>query len=401
VLRPERLSEPSGRGATGLLLATWALVACGSLAPPVPDEPEATARPAAPRLRSSRYGGPSDPVTLTDIERASALVAAGCRIDPRLVLAARAHARELSSSGGERTAADLDHLRFGILATGGTDYRFQPFISTVDEAGREALARFVRQRGSGWSHCGVGASGGVLVWIGVERAIEIDAVPIHPPAGQTQRITGRVLDSRIRRVEAFLGLPDGGVVRLHVRGGAGSFEIDVTPDRPGRNDLELLVDDGGGPEVAALLPLWIEVEPDRRPVVFQEPRATDQRLPGELLYGLIDEARRRSGLEPLSRDAALETLAGSHSADMAERGFFGHVSPSTGSLADRLAARGLRPAESAENVARSGSVWRAHRNLLQSPSHRMHLIEPRYTHLGVGVARDGDEVWVTEVFARW
>jgi hypothetical protein len=398
VLRPERLSRSPAAGAWPLLVA---LAACGSLPPAAPEEPAAPVAPAGLPARADHYGGPFDPAPLTDPERESALIAAGCRIDPRLVLAARAHARELTSSDGVRSEADLDHLRFGVLLVGGTDYRIQPFVATADGTGRKALSGFVRQRGSRWSHCGVGVCGDLLVWIGVERALELDAVPVAPPAGRPVRIVGRVIDPRIRRVEAFLGLPGGGVLRLQVRGGAGPFEVDLPPLGPGRHDLELLMDDGGGPEVAALLPLWIGVEPDRRPVVFQEPTIAEARPPAELLYELIGDFRRRAGLQPLRRDAGLEELALAHSSEMAREAFFGHVSPATGALADRLAARGLRPAESAENVARSGSVWRVHRNLLQSPSHRLHLIDQRFTHVGIGAVRDGGDVIVTEVFARW
>jgi uncharacterized protein YkwD len=383
-----------------LLPLLIALAACGSLPGPVQEEPGAPAGEEPPPPRVDHYGGPADPAPLTAAERELARVAPGCRIDPRLVLAARTHARELAAGGGARSGADLDHLRFGVLAAGGTDYRIQPLVATADAAGRAALEAFALQRGAHWSHCGVGLEGGLLVWIGVERALELCAVPVAPPAGRAVRVAGRVIDARVRRVEAYLGMPGGEVRQLPVRGSEG-FEIDLPAGAPGRHELELLADDGRGAEVAALLPLWVGVEPDRRPLVFQEPSDFGGRDPAGILYELIGEVRRRAALRPLRRDTALEELALAHSAEMAKEGFFGHVSPATGALRDRLAARGLRPAVSAENVARSRSVFRAHRNLVQSPSHRVHLIDPRFTHVGVGVAPDGDDVIVTEVFARW
>ncbi|HUT77302.1 MAG TPA: CAP domain-containing protein [Polyangia bacterium] len=400
MLRPERLSEPPSGGILGPLLAIAVLAACGPGTLPAPATPPADVEPAGQRPRAGLYGGPADPVALTADEAELARLATGCQPDPRLVIAARAHADDLASSGLPRSTADLDHLRFGILAAGGFDYRIQPFIATADAAGREALAGFVGQRGASWTHFGVGILGGVLVWIGVDRPLELDAVPIRFPQGRGTQVTGRVLDPRVARVTAFLGLPDGSVGRLAVSGGS-PFSIDIPQGSAGRHDLELLVDTGRGPEVAVLLPLYLGCEPERRPVVFQEPPDSGAREPARLLYELIGEVRRRAGLEPLRRDITLEALARAHSAEMIERGFFGHVSPATGSLAERLAAQGLRPTASAENVARAGSAWRAHRNLLQSPSHRMHLIDPRFTHVGVGAARDGDDVIVTEVFARW
>ena len=90
-----------------------------------------------------------------------------------------------------------------------------------------------------------------------------------------------------------------------------------------------------------------------------------------LLFDYLAAARKRAGLRPISRDTRLDRVARAHSREMAERGFFGHVSPYRGALAKRLARGGLSPLRCAENVARSVTPLRIHRNLMQSPSHRL------------------------------
>ena len=60
-----------------------------------------------------------------------------------------------------------------------------------------------------------------------------------------------------------------------------------------------------------------------------------------------------------------------------------------------LAATGARAA--AENVGVGPSVEAVHRGLLASPGHLTNLVGP-YTHVGVGVARNGDRVFVVQLF---
>ena len=51
-----------------------------------------------------------------------------------------------------------------------------------------------------------------------------------------------------------------------------------------------------------------------------------------------------------------------------------------------------------ENLAMAGSVDEAHRLLMQSASHRATLLDGRYSHIGVGVATNGNRVFVVQVF---
>ncbi len=59
------------------------------------------------------------------------------------------------------------------------------------------------------------------------------------------------------------------------------------------------------------------------------------------LLSLLNQARQKLNYQPVIQLDILNTMAGSHSADMAKDNFFGHNSPSYGSQAQRAAAKGL------------------------------------------------------------
>ena len=53
-----------------------------------------------------------------------------------------------------------------------------------------------------------------------------------------------------------------------------------------------------------------------------------------------------------------------------------------------------------ENVGYGGSVDRLHAAFMASPGHRANILEPAYTHIGLGVVVDGSTMWVAEVFMQ-
>lgn len=100
-----------------------------------------------------------------------------------------------------------------------------------------------------------------------------------------------------------------------------------------------------------------------------------------------------------------------HSGDMLARGFFSHVNPDGLSASQRLPhgyAQVLK--QSGENIW-MGSGQNTHdprylartimTTLLGSPGHRQNLLDPGYTHMGVGVAAWGQEVRATQIFGQF
>ena len=126
----------------------------------------------------------------------------------------------------------------------------------------------------------------------------------------------------------------------------------------------------------------------------------DERAEQEM-FDLVNQERTQRGIGALTYDAALQSVARSHSREMLDLGYFSHTSPNTGTLADRLATAGIGYTQAGENLAYAPSTSVAHRGLMQSEGHRANILEPSFQRLGIGVfsAPDGT-IMVTQVFAR-
>jgi uncharacterized protein YkwD len=124
---------------------------------------------------------------------------------------------------------------------------------------------------------------------------------------------------------------------------------------------------------------------------------------------LTNEARRKDHLPPLDKDEALTATARAHSDDMLQRHFFSHENPDGQTPKDRLAPATVATASKAGENIWSGSghdpfdtklmarmivdSW------LTSPGHRANILNPDYTHLGVGVSTQGGrEIRATQLF---
>jgi uncharacterized membrane protein required for colicin V production len=119
----------------------------------------------------------------------------------------------------------------------------------------------------------------------------------------------------------------------------------------------------------------------------------------ELLFSLINQERSSAGLTPLQRDPALAEVARRHSREMFRLGEFSHVSPTTGSPADRIAVANPDYVLSGENIALAQTAQAAHDGIMGSPPHRANVLNPGFTHVGVGALRHAEHgLMVTEEF---
>ena len=107
---------------------------------------------------------------------------------------------------------------------------------------------------------------------------------------------------------------------------------------------------------------------------------------------LLNQERRRRGLEPVSVDARLALAAQRHADDMAARRYLGHVTPEGCSVACRALAVGF-PGTVGENLAQAESAGAAMRLWLRSPAHVANIIDPGWRSLGSGVAGTGSPRW--------
>jgi len=115
----------------------------------------------------------------------------------------------------------------------------------------------------------------------------------------------------------------------------------------------------------------------------------------------INEDRAKEGLAPYQISSALTAQARLHSQDMMTSNFFSHTSPNHGTFSERLKASGITVYGAGENIARYGSVEKAHAGLMASPGHRANLMNATYTHIGVGIIQDASgNYYITQWMAK-
>ena len=141
---------------------------------------------------------------------------------------------------------------------------------------------------------------------------------------------------------------------------------------------------------------------------IEHPKELERRI-----FQLTNEARRKNGLSALEPDNMLTTLAREKSDDMAKRQYFSHTNPEGKTIIDHY---------DDEKPAKIGLLGKIGENIhmgqrndysdiktsarvivdswMISPGHRKNILDPAYTHLGVGVAVKGKECYATQSFGQ-
>ena len=131
------------------------------------------------------------------------------------------------------------------------------------------------------------------------------------------------------------------------------------------------------------------------------------------IFQLTNAARHKNGLPTLEWDNDLAVKARDKSDDMLKNEYFSHTSPDGKTLKDRFQEE--KPA-SIRNISQIGeNIYMGARldyatdiktqarlivdGWMTSPGHRRNILDPNYTHLGVGVAAKDKMCYATQVFA--
>jgi uncharacterized protein YkwD len=115
--------------------------------------------------------------------------------------------------------------------------------------------------------------------------------------------------------------------------------------------------------------------------------AADGAASVEEMARLVNAHRRARGCPALAWLQPAADAAQAHSADMARRNYFDHVTPEGQQPWDRLTARGVRYRLMAENIAWTPeqSARQTLQGWINSPGHRQNLENCAYTHHGIGL----------------
>ncbi len=222
----------------------------------------------------------------------------------------------------------------------------------------------------------------------VERAIELQPIPVSLPANGKFDLQGKLLgkrhEPRVERVD-----PRGQWARLPaVVGNDGSVRADIRCDAGnGAYQVEVLADGKLGPEVVANFKVFCGVDRPSK-IEFGYERLGPKVTTADVVRGnfeLLNAEREARGLQILAWDDRAATVAKAHSEDMLANNFVGHVSPRTGDAGARFERAGIHGIVVRENVARGYGPKGIHESLMNSPGHRANLLAPDVTHVGIGV----------------
>ncbi|NJM66557.1 MAG: CAP domain-containing protein [Acaryochloris sp. RU_4_1] len=116
----------------------------------------------------------------------------------------------------------------------------------------------------------------------------------------------------------------------------------------------------------------------------------------------INQQRQRHGLPALQLNRQLSLVARSHSQQMAHHNFYSHVDQQGRNHRRRVEASGLRAYLIGENLMRckrindpasvSVSSW------MGSPAHRQNILLPEMKETGVGIWKQGNTYYVTQIY---
>lgn len=120
-----------------------------------------------------------------------------------------------------------------------------------------------------------------------------------------------------------------------------------------------------------------------------QPSAVELTVEEQMMIDLVNQERQAAGLQKLTVDYTLVKTARLKSKDMIEHDYFSHTSPVYGSPFDLMKSQGVSYRYAGENLAGAPSVERAHTGLMNSSGHRANILNPNFTHIGVGIIDGG------------
>ena len=121
--------------------------------------------------------------------------------------------------------------------------------------------------------------------------------------------------------------------------------------------------------------------------------STDESTAKSLL-NLVNNARTKEGLSPLTLNNSLSAVAQKKAEDMKNNNYFSHTSPTYGTPFDMIKSAGISYNTAGENIAKGQKSAEAVFNAwMNSHGHRANILNSRFTQMGIGVTNGSSKYW--------
>lgn len=117
------------------------------------------------------------------------------------------------------------------------------------------------------------------------------------------------------------------------------------------------------------------------------------------LMQATNEDRAQHGLGPLRWNPALARAAQAHAYEMVRHGELSHQYAGEPDLVTRAGDDGAHFSTIAENIAIAPTAQMVELEWMRSPPHRRNILDPRLTAVGIGLVRQGNNLWAVEDFS--
>ncbi|WP_027408256.1 SafA/ExsA family spore coat assembly protein [Anoxybacteroides tepidamans] len=180
------------------------------------------------------------------------------------------------------------------------------------------------------------------------------------------------------------------------------FVISVPPSAHGQGTTTYIVQPGD-----SLWKIAVRYQVGLSEIIQANPQIPNPRLiyPGQKVYvpvldavkqienevvRLTNQQRAKYGLPPLQLDWELARVARYKSADMRDKNYFSHQSPTYGSPFTMMKNFGINYRTAGENIAAGQQTPQEVVNAwMNSAGHRANILNKDFTHIGVGYAKGG------------
>lgn len=356
----------------------------------------AAGAPGPARAKSAARYGPRPPAACPEGPWPRALDGALCDGARRIALAFAG-----APAGHRGAAARARQVAFLLHQAGVADAQVRP----SEARGKTAAAVLARLRSAAGDAPARAILGAAVVpdrrrFLGV---LLVDRRLVRPApfprvlAGPGPLVVAGRLAPGARGPTAFATRPDGTVVRYPVATRGRRFRVVFSLVPAGRWTVEVLADDGMGPEAALLAPIAAGVAPAIAPPPVIPAGRGD---PAAAVVAAVYRLRRAHHRSAPARDPVLDRIAARKARLIAKVGRPVHrPGPGTG-IVHALAAAGYAFSWAGEDLAAGPGPMACFAGLLDSPAHRGALLDFRAERLGVGLARRDHRTYLAVVLAE-